>query len=658
MVQLVTLLLVLAGEGVLFAEPQTTVPVDISGLVTVTASVIKAPSDWAVKQRHLIRTINEAAPIYLEKYTYPGGTMRAHGKLDDDYECFINWPLFYVIGGDDAFLEWGLRQFNAITRQWTYQHQKSVCHEMVKHYDMLHLSEGYVGFQYFGLADPAIPENIDRARRFAGFYLNEDPEAPNYDPVHKIIRSPITGSAGPVFEGDCTYVLIYGHASIYPIVKELEPGWNENPRRKEEIQNIYNDVVVSGDVPMNLAITGLVSHAYILTGDEKYRKWVLEYVDAWMERTRENNGIIPDNIGLNGIVGEKRDGQWWGGFFGWTGRYSVEMIYKSLITASECSYIISGDPKYLDFLRSQVDMLLDMAKVDKNGNLLVPYKMGPEGWFDYRPFEPYILGHLWRASMDPGDWARIERVRTGTKNNPYAYGFAESPDPPKPGEEMWRSDGTLFDWNRVYNDLEGNKQRLNEAAHLGFLGGMNPDWPQKILDAEFEYVNRNIRRLRDPSYRHSWGSQTILAQNPVATTGLAQMTMGAPFTNFNGGLLRARVRYFDIDRARPGLPEDVATLVTKLEADRTVVQLVNTSAVESRRLIVQAGAYREHVFTTVHFDEQRTGEGDNAVITEKTVPVNNSYLAVELPPSTTITLDIGMKRFVNTPTYAFPWQKK
>lgn len=43
------------------------------------------------------------------------------------------------------------------------------------------------------LADPLNPKHAERARRFAGFYLNEDPDAPNYDPEHNIIRAPHSG---------------------------------------------------------------------------------------------------------------------------------------------------------------------------------------------------------------------------------------------------------------------------------------------------------------------------------------------------------------------------------------------------------------------------------------------------------------------------------
>jgi hypothetical protein len=101
-----------------------------------------------------------------------------------------------------------------------------------------------------------------------------------------------------------------------------------------------------------------LTNAYLYTGDEKYKQWVLDYVEAWMERIRQNKGIIPDNIGPTGKIGENRQGQWWGGFFGWTSRYSVHMIYGALTVAAECAQLVSADSRYLDLLRSQIDMLM------------------------------------------------------------------------------------------------------------------------------------------------------------------------------------------------------------------------------------------------------------------------------------------------------------
>jgi len=628
-------------------------PVSASGMAVVKASRRTPPPEWALLERNLMKMIDQAAPIYLKAYTFRGGTLRKGGKIDDDYESFGNWPLYYAMGGDERILDWALQEWNAITRQWTYQ-RDSVQNEFVKHYDMLHLSEGYVGFQYFGLADPGIPENLARAQRFAGLYLDEDPEAPNYDPLHNIIRSPLTGSIGPLFHSDSQYVLTYGHASLYPLLKELGTDWEKEPKRREEIQQLFDEVILRGDVIMNLAVTGLVTNAFLYTGDEKYKGWVLKYVDGWLERIRKNNGIIPDNVGLTGKIGEYRQGQWWGGFFGWSGRYSLEMIFNALITAAECAQLVSGDSRYLDLLRSQIDLLFSQA-ITQDGNLLVPYKYGPQGWEDFRPMEPYILSHLWHASMEPKDWDRIERLRAGSKTGPLPYANANSPNPPQPGSERWHSNGSPVDWDQVFADIEQrNQDRHNEPAHLRYLAGKNSDWPEKILRAETRRVSQSLERLRSGTYEHLWKSQTVTELNPVFTNGLAQVTLGAPHTCFNGGLLQARVRYFDLERERPGLPEDVAALVEKVEADRTVLQLVNLSGFHTRRLVVQAGAFSEHQFTDAKFSESSKDITGREVVREQMVSIQKSSFAVEMAPSTGIKLEMGTRRLANRPTYAFP----
>ena len=47
------------------------------------------------------------------------------------------------------------------------------------------------------------------------------------------------------------------------------------------------------------------------------RKHTVEYLDAWIERTQMNGGIVPSNIGLDGTIGGECDGKWWGGVYGW-----------------------------------------------------------------------------------------------------------------------------------------------------------------------------------------------------------------------------------------------------------------------------------------------------------------------------------------------------
>ena len=42
---------------------------------SIESSVRTAPPAWAVLERQLMRAIDEAAPVYLDKYTRPGGSL-------------------------------------------------------------------------------------------------------------------------------------------------------------------------------------------------------------------------------------------------------------------------------------------------------------------------------------------------------------------------------------------------------------------------------------------------------------------------------------------------------------------------------------------------------------------------------------------------------
>jgi hypothetical protein len=373
-----------------------------------------------------------------------------------------------------------------------------------------------------------------------------------------------------------------------------------------------------GDVPVNLAAAGLATNAYLYTGEEKYKQWVVDYVEAWMERIRQNNGIVPDNVGLSGRIGEYRGGQWWGGHFGWTGLYALHMIHGSLAVAAECAQLLTGDARYLDLLRSQLDVILKQAKT-QDGRMIVPHNHGANGWENFRPMPLRDLAHLWHESMDPQDWERINRVRAGSKEN-----WLEVP---------------------VFGDRMDFT--LTRYPSLTSSAGQNPDWPEKALRADYlESLNRLERIRTEKRAPTEIFGDDLYQYNPVITKALMQVTLGAPQTIYNGGLLRARVRYFDADRMRPGLPAEVAALVETLEAGRTVLQLVNLGVAKPRKLIVQAGAFGEHQFTTVKYRGAKT---------ETDLPVNGKYLGVELLPGAAIRLELGTRRFANRPSYAFPW---
>ena len=304
-----------------------------------------------------------------------------------------------------------------------------------------------------------------------------------------------------------------------------------------------------------------------------------------MDRIHQNNGIIPDNVGPTGKIGEHRKEQWWGGLYGWNHYQGFNIIFHGLTIAAECAHLLTGDFSHLDLLRSQIQMLLDNAIMREDGQFLVPTRYGVKGWHEPAPTPFQFTGpqpmrmqelvHLYHASMSKQDYELITRVRAG---------------------EVER------DWNVVPSEGEKNGG-ATELARFQYYDGQNPDWPEKILRAEYQNTLAAFESIR----RDTRDVATLIAENahpnnPVFTKGLTQVTMGAPQSVYNGGLLRSTVRYFDQDRRRPGLPADVATLVDKLESDRAGVQLVNLNRTETRRVIVQAGAFGEHQFAKLRFE--------------------------------------------------------
>jgi hypothetical protein len=628
-------------------------------MVSVHATEIAAPPTWALLQRKLITLMENAAPMMSKKYAERSGAWYWSDDMDDYYERSYNWCLLYALGGGEHLVDLALKHWNATTRLFDdrdgnrannldYFHgttPKTLKHSIHNEFFSLahpgdaewhHMGEGNMAFYDFGVADPTISENVRRARRFAAMYIGEDPEAPNYDPVHKIIRSPMNSSQGPWHEASLNDAMDYLHggnslnnpawkprptgtrSSLYPIVEDLQSGWWDDVEKADEILKLFNHIVLDGDLVANLSATGLVTNAYLYTGDEKYKKWVLEYVDAWMDRIQQNNGIIPDNVGPTGKVGEHRNGVWWGGLTGWGSSYGYQRLFHSVMVATECAVLLSGDLKYTELMRSQIKMLLDNSITREDGHLLTPIKVTPEGWdmSNAATLRVYESAHVYHMSMSKEDYEIIDRLREGDKER---------------------------DWNEVTFHGDRRADWETEYSRFQYYDGKNPDWPEKALTAQYQQAVDAYESLKaDDRDAAQLIADNEEPPNPVYTKVLTQTMLGSPHSVYHGGLLPATVRYYDSDLVRPGLPQDVGALVDMLTSDGVGIQLVNMSRTETRKLIVQAGAFGQHQFTELRYGE-------------KIVPVDSKYFEIQLPPSTTIRVEVGLKRFVNDPSYAFPW---
>ena len=75
-----------------------------------------------------------------------------------------------------------------------------------------------------------------------------------------------------------------------------------------------------------------------------------------------------------------------------------------------------------------------------------------------------------------------------------------------------------------------------------------------------EIVRRMDAMRADDGDPETWDVHHWQQINPVHTEALLQLTCGGPQIIYHGGLLHVRLRYYDTDEARPGLPADVARL--------------------------------------------------------------------------------------------------
>ena len=336
------------------------------------------PPEWAYAERALLKESVDAAVEFAAKYTDSRGHFRAVERWggndgpDDVTETFHNWPLAFALGADgrimqlwDRIWEGHLDQYQKARAPSTRMAAKGMYwREFPVSFDWEHNGEGLAPFYHFGLSRPGDRLYRQRAVRFARFYTGDDPEAPNYDKQHKIIRSLHNGSRGPLLET----------ASVLDWGGETEPGMDRHSRY-ETAGNIR------GDHPLNLCATTLGMTAYLLTSDTKYKDWVMEYTTAWRDRILSNGGNVPTNIGLDGKIGGEWGGKWYGGTFGWNfwpQSNSRNYYMRGVRLAMGSAFLLTHDLSYLEPLRKQLDNLYAVKKEEK-GRVLLPNKHGDQG---------------------------------------------------------------------------------------------------------------------------------------------------------------------------------------------------------------------------------------------------------------------------------------
>ncbi len=517
------------------------------------------PPAWALFERELLARNAEGVDLWASKYLDKNGYLLGAANWgiedgpDDAVESIRNWPLAHALGGPESIIDQWDRAWEGHLDQYTRAKDPSTdlakdgmyYKEFPTAYDWEHIGEGLGPFYWYGLSRPNDERYAIRLRRWAGLYMNEDPDAENYDEKLKIIPSLFNGSKG-------------AKRTI-----NTQEDWNGRllPGTKPSTRFLKATNIL-GDHPLNLGATNLAFHAYLVTQEPKYKAWLLEYVDAWKERIAANGGNIPSNVGRDGKIGGEWGGKWYGGVFGWNSPDEGVRNYvlRGPPEAFGNALLLTGDQGYTQVLRTQVDNLYRNSKVEK-GKVLLPRYYGDQGWYGHHDGETGSAGGL----------TNLREVETD-----------------------------IYLWALQPGDLE----RLPKRGWVGYLTGGDPSYPATALQQGLAEIRRTAARLRadtstaDFPPHHTRGS----GMNPVATEALINLTLGANDPNGSGHgqlPLHAQVRHFDPDRRRAGLPEDVAALVERIRPESVTLTLVNVNPLAHRTVTVQMGAYGEHRATSV-----------------------------------------------------------
>jgi hypothetical protein len=518
-------------------------------------------------------------------------------------------------------------------------------------YDWFHQGESLNFFYSICAADPDDAEFRERAKRFARLYT--DPASGNYAPDRRMIVAPHTGSGGArpglgtewiEYSASQTGMKPYGLPldDLDGIAEWDDLAAGDNARR---MGDAMQDRLGRGDTAVNLAATSLVTNAWLYDHDSDLSEWVLGYVAAWRERAAANGGLLPDNVGPAGRVGELHSGNWFGGHYGWAWPHGLSSVEMAALIAAVNETIVTGETTGLDLARVPLDTVVAEGElttgaaaaekmgwgwvqkmgVEPDATLqLVPYRRNGSGWFDFNPVQLVYPEWLWWLTTGPADLGRLEAIEATSG----------------------------FDWRTIgwFHDKE---EQGHEAPWLSYLFGRNPGYPEAALELALGQVTRRIAMVRETPHGpadddiHWW--QRL---NPVVTEVLTQLTTGAPPALYNGGLTLARIVFGDSVNGRPGLPADVAALVTEVDADGVRVEIVNLDGSDTRAVVLQAGALGEDRIDRAIFVEATAGYPSEAhgylipspTVGRREVPVDDNRIMLTLPPLSRITLRLSITR--------------
>lgn len=325
--------------------------------------------------------------------------------VDDLYEFFFNWFVFYLFGGfDEVFVDVKWYWEGVIVQ---FEEVGMFVDEYDNGYDWFYQGELLLFFVGICVVDLVDIVFVVCVVWFVVFFI--DFVKGNYDVECNMICLLYNGVLG-VCEGFdekivlyivdwdemCFYgLLLYGLDGIVlwdDFVDFVYVQW-----MVEEMQ-----CWVVGDIVVNFVVIFFVVNCWFYDGDEEVVVWICWYVDGWCVWV--DGGLFFDNVGFDGMVGFFYDGCWWGGYYGWVWLYGLYLVGMSVLIGVFNYVFVMGDDVVFDFVCMMFDIVFVEVCIGSvveliyslcggwmvwfgvvviEFGLFVLYCYGVDGWFDY-----------------------------------------------------------------------------------------------------------------------------------------------------------------------------------------------------------------------------------------------------------------------------------
>ncbi|MCG3177769.1 MAG: hypothetical protein BIFFINMI_00089 [Phycisphaerae bacterium] len=531
------------------------------------AANLKLPA-WATWQMKDAAACNAFAEAFMARFvdakTGKPVCEFNHGTADDVVEGVQTWDRFALACGSPATRAGMVRLLNYVYG-WMVEHGDFKEGFYVKPYDAEHMGEFFQMLWACQEIAPADAKLADENRQLADAIIDRC-----YNAKTRLIKHPWLELSG----GD--FYKIRHIDRVNPDLDELTNG-----------------------VFINSAF-----RAYMTTGDEKYRKWALEYGGKWNELAAANGGVFPFSAdSATGLASKewwkgstKFDFQTWGLIVAgrWLHGWPVAMMYMD-----------RGDAKHLAGVNSTLDVM---------------FKSGVGGL----PADFYDPAAGKWVRGKPSTWWVPKLV-----DRPYAMTFDKA------------AGQRIVDYYQAAK--AGGKDAATEEHFLQwhmftYFGAFDEEWAGIQFKNGVDHAQRRKAKVDACTEMPKSGDNlTDYAMHRPMEFGLIDGSFFGMYDNGRAGNPSTAVLGYWTDAKTPGLPPGVAALVRHVGPEGVTLLLCNTTD-QPVTLHVIGGFYGTHRIDSV-------AEADRP-----TVPVGARTAAVRLAANGVAKLTLKMTRFAYRPT--------